>query len=486
MPIIAADLRFLSSERMTDVQTLPDPSASGGYAAGPIIQDGVSNNVFPDVMPTDRITGRRRLRLAYPAVLSNENSAASNTGLAVYVRPTDPAVEWCVFTDGGLPSGYSARSARLAAEALDQLLMTFEPTAAGAAATGTAATTSTGDISGFVATPGLALGTGLKVGDVVLVYRFETGAPPLLPTLGLPGTAVWRTVTAVNAGAGTLTISGTTDWIAGQALKIRKYLALPFTIGAAALTTGALVAADQDVLVDRLLVRIQPVGAVAGTPGIVAPPSILYGAGDGRVPFFFPGSRVLVQHLSTPATREVRTVESVNYVTGTVRLTAGLTNAYPTGSTLTVLVDLGQLQARVSLAPFMQQAWGRVWNDVSSGPPITPRYTGAVSMNNAGGTTDRWAVVFTSTTAFVLVSERLGQIASGNISSNFIPLNPLTSQPYFTLFASGWGGGWLPNNVVRFNTQGAHAGAWVSSCVSPSMASGVNTGTLVIRADVDA
>lgn len=486
MPIVAADLKFLSSERMTDVQTLPDASAGGGYAAGPVIQDGVSNNVFPDVMPTDRITGKRQLRLVYPAVLSSENSAASNAGLAVYLPPTDPAVEWCLFPDAALPAG-GPRSARWAATQLDQFQMSFLPSAAGASATATVTTTGAGDLQSYVGIGGLILGTNLNVGDVVLAYRFETGAAPLLPAPGFESTTlVWRTVSAVNFGAATLQLSGVTPWTAGQTVHLRKYDAPPFRISAAALTTVALSATDQNVTVDRTLVRVQPTGASAGTPGLLAAPSILNGSGDGRVPFFFVGGKVLLQHISTPATREVRTIESVNYLTGVVRLTAGLTNAYPVGSTITALADMGSLQATVGLAPFMQQAWTRTWADVASGPAIVARYTGAVGMNNAGGTTDRWAVVFTSATAFNLISERLGQIASGNTASNFLPLNPLTSQPYFTLFATGWGGGWLPGNVVRFNTVGAHAGAWVSRCTSPSVASGANTASLVIRADVDA
>lgn len=486
MPIVAADLKFLSSERMTDVQTLPDASAGGGYAAGPVIQDGVSNNVFPDVMPTDRITGRRQLRLVYPAVLSNENSVASNTGLAVYLPPTDPAVEWCLFPDAALPAG-GPRSARWAATQLDQFMMTLFPSTAGAAATATVTTTGAGDLQAYAGTGGLILGTNLNVGDVVMVYRNETAAQPYLPAPGFEATTVvWRAVSAVNFALSTLQLTGSTPWTSGQAVKIRKYDQPPFSISAAALTTVALSATDQNVTVDRTLVRVQPVGASAGTPGLVAAPTILNGAGDGRVPFFFVGGKVLMQHVSTPATREVRTIESVNYLTGVVRLTAGLTNAYPVGSTITALADMGTLQASVSLTPFMQQAWTRTWADLASGPPIVARYTGAVGMNNAGGITDRWAIVFTSATAFNLISERLGQIASGNTASNFLPLNPLTSQPYFTLFATGWGGGWLPGNVVRFNTNGAHAGAWVSRCTSISTASGVNTGTLVIRADVDA
>ena len=285
MPIVAADLKFLSSERMTDVQTLPDASGGGGYAAGPIIQDGVSNNVFPDVMPTDRITGRRQLRLVYPAVLSNENSIASNAGLAVYTRPTDPAVEWCAFPDAVLPFGAAnLRSARQAAVQLDQFNITLFPPNVSASPTAVVTTTGSGALQTYVAN-GLVLGTNLNVGDVV------TGS-----TNG-PGNSnfYWAAVSAVNFAAATLTLAGITSWTAGQTVFLRKYDQPPFKVSAAALTTVALIAANQNVTVDRTLVRVQPTGAVTGTPGLTGAPNPSYGSGDGRVPFFFVGSKVLMQ-----------------------------------------------------------------------------------------------------------------------------------------------------------------------------------------------
>ena len=506
MAIVAADLKFLSSERMTNAMAFsPDSASGGGHAAGPVVQDGVSNNVFPDVMPSDRATGRRQHRLVYPAVLSNENSAGSNFKVALADRPTDAAVEVCLIAAAQVGRGVNAqtgvpltesqkRSAYWAARDLERFDMRHsslprlaDPTGATQSSTVTAVvtTTNTTDLDTFVGGSALALGTTLKVGDKIAVL-------PGTYVLGNEALADWRTVTAVNSGAGTLSFSGTITIAAGTAVRIAKLGAPPMQVSAPALLTAGLSAGGQDATVDRLEVRVFPTGASLTTPGF-AEPTVTAGSNtgqtnnrSGKIPAFEAGKFVLIQHPSTPATREVAIVEHVNYQTGVVRLTAGVANTYPTGATVSTLLDLGDAQAIVSLPQFYQQAWTRTWADAPSGATIAARYNGVVGMNNAGGVTDRWAIVFTSATAFDLVSERLGTIASGNTSSNFIPLNPLTNQPYMTLLASGWTTGWLPGNAMRLNTQGAHFGVWAHRCVSPSGATGTVQGVLAIRADVDA
>jgi len=230
------------------------------------------------------------------------------------------------------------------------------------------------------------------------------------------------------------------------------------------------------------------VGQILSGTGVTAGTTITaLGTGSGGTGTYTVSPTQTATSTTITATqREVRVVEHVNYQTGVVRISAGSTYGYPTGSVLTTLLDLGDMQAAVTLVPFVQQAWTRTWADAPTGPGITPRYSGAVGMQNDGGITERWAVVFTSPTSFNLVGERVGQVASGNISADFIPLNPFSSQPYMTLYASAWGTGWLPGNVLRLNTQGPHGGVWVSRCTSPGAAGGTDAVSLAIRADVDA
>lgn len=476
MAIIASDLKFLPAERNVDVFTTVDGQGGGGFSSSPVVQDGVSNNVFPDVMPADRTTGRRQLRRVFPAVLSNENSLAANVGLAFSARQTDANVEICAFAPNAASWGANAprlqRSSFWAAQALDGLPMTTV-----ALGTATVVTNSVGNLQSFAPASGVVLGTTVKVGDKV-------------QALCSTGSVDWRTVTAVNSGAGTLTLSGSFVWTAGSTVTLALYTSAYFDVSAPALTTGSLSIGNQDLTVDRMEVRTMPLGWTAATPGFNTGDSVgsfntSYGRG-ALAPIFRVGSKVLIQHPSTSGTREVKTIESINYHTGVVRVTTGLANAYPTGAIVSLILELGDLRANVSLAPFSQQAWGRVWADTVSGPAITPRYSGVIGMNNAGCIDERWAIVFTSTTAFDLIGERLGLVASGNTSSNFLPLNPYTSQPLMSLPSSGWGGGWLNGNTVRFNTKPAHAGPWLSRVVSPSAAGGTDQAKLIIRADVDA
>lgn len=528
MAIVSADLKFLSSERMTDAMlSSPDTSSGGGFAALPVVQDGVSNNVFPDVMPSDRLTGRRQMRLVYPAILSNENSLGSNLQYAEVERPSDVNVEIVAFAEAGMNNGQvtytpsQRRSAYWAGLAVEQFRMagaTTPPATVASLAYGGAVplqgvradyVSSAGGLVTFNdLTPGavLQLGSTLKVGDKVRVASIEFGGG----SIATSSVVEWATVAAVDVGAGTFSITHPAVAVAsGATLWVYKYDVLPFQVSSPALLTVALSPSGQNATVDRLEARVHPAGATAATPGFASGAAALSGyAGPyngggpvdsnnavvggtafsrgGNVPIFQAGRKVLLQHPTVPATREVRMVEHVNYVTGVVTLTTGVTNTYPIGSVITALIDLGNAQAAVSLTPFFQQAWTRTWADTLSGVPIAARYNGTIAMNNAGGRDDRWAIVFTSATMFECHSETLGLIAVGNTGSDFSPINPMTSQPYFTLFSANWTTGWLPNNVVRFNTTLAGAGVWRSRVVSPGATSGTSQGSMAIRVDVDA
>lgn len=487
MPIVAGDLKFFSSERMTDSFDTVVFNSGGGFAAGPIVQDGIMNNVFPLVMPADRITGKRQTRLIYPAVLSNENSMLANGQLAVYARPTDPAVELAAFPasaiGGAAPYQNSAYGAALALDqffvGLMDALLTSGPNYSAIRFTVAAAGTS--DLNNFLSSPALVLGTDIKIGDKIFLAAISTTSG--IPVLGAK--IYWRTVTAV--GSATLSFSGTHPFPLGELVAVARYGLPQFKLSAAGLSTVAMVAGAIDIGVDRVEVRLRPVGATAGTPGIVnssaSGNTSIINAG-GLAPSYSVGASVLIQHPTIPATREVRVIQSINYFTKVLVFTAPLTNAYPIGSIVSTLISFGDLQARVSLTPFFQQAWTRVWADTLSGVAITPRYFGAIAMNNAGGWTDRYAIVFTSATAFNLITERFGQIAGGTTAANFLPLNPTTGQPLMTLFATGWSTGWLPGNTMRFNTLGAHAGVHVARVLSPSTAAGTDAGTLIIRGDI--
>ncbi|HHQ4502785.1 TPA: hypothetical protein ACSPZQ_001999, partial [Aeromonas veronii] len=81
-----------------------------------------------------------------------------------------------------------------------------------------------------------------------------------------------------------------------------------------------------------------------------------------------------------------------------------------------------------------------------------------------------WAIIFQTSTTFILVGEHVGQIAVGDVNTDFAPINPNNGQPYFRLDRRGWGAGWAAGNVLRFNTYAANYPIWFIRTILQSVA----------------
>jgi hypothetical protein len=91
-----------------------------------------------------------------------------------------------------------------------------------------------------------------------------------------------------------------------------------------------------------------------------------------------------------------------------------------------------------------------------------------------------------SSTSFVVIGETVGQIATGNITADLTPINPLTGLPYFSIDADGWGSGWSTGNCVRFNTVAASAPIWAARCVlSGEATNDADSFSIQVRGDAD-
>ncbi|MNZ21600.1 hypothetical protein D3C78_386760 [compost metagenome] len=133
-------------------------------------------------------------------------------------------------------------------------------------------------------------------------------------------------------------------------------------------------------------------------------------------------------------------------------------------------VTWGDLQARL-YRWFTQKTWNSGapnWSDAPTGDSTTAQYN---QLNyppvvaNKGSIAGKWALVFTSNTAFQVVEEKLGIIANGTTTADCAPINPATSVPYFTILAAGWGSGWAAGNAVRFNTDACLGPLWLCRTV---------------------
>ncbi|MBF6987258.1 hypothetical protein [Cupriavidus sp. IK-TO18] len=177
-------------------------------------------------------------------------------------------------------------------------------------------------------------------------------------------------------------------------------------------------------------------------------------------------------------------------ITGQLTLMRQLTHTYPADeSRVSSALIMGDLQARRSLS-FTQTTWASVFADTVSGgsPASTYNFTTyPLVVTDKSCIQERWAIVFTDTINFRVIGESVGQIAVGSVNSDCSPTNPSTGQPFFTLAALGWGGGWAAGNVLRFNTAAANYPLWLARTVLQSVPSGQSDSFRVqIRGDIDA
>jgi hypothetical protein len=176
-------------------------------------------------------------------------------------------------------------------------------------------------------------------------------------------------------------------------------------------------------------------------------------------------------------------------ITGAITFTRQITHDYPIGSYVSSALVMGDLKSRVSLI-FDQQTWDNTFADAVSGNAAPATFNDAVypiAVSNKGAATERWAIVFTSNTAYNIVGENVGVIGTGNTATDSAPLNPATGEPYFTLPSAGWGLGWSVGNVLRFNTVAAAFPVWVVRTILQGPETVPNdTFTLLVRGDVDA
>lgn len=196
--------------------------------------------------------------------------------------------------------------------------------------------------------------------------------------------------------------------------------------------------------------------------------------------------------LQLPLTAEHR-IEDMGMVSdvqinGLVSLTTPLTHDYPKeGTMISSALIAGDLQAR-AYNVFTQRTWSNAWAD-SSTDVVTAKYDTAnhpITVLNDGATEERWAFIFTNSTAFRIVGENLGQIGEGSTNTVTAPINPITGKPYFSIPSGGWGGGWSSGMVMRFNTAAANYPVWVARTVLPGQSSHLEDKfCLMVRGDVD-
>lgn len=159
-------------------------------------------------------------------------------------------------------------------------------------------------------------------------------------------------------------------------------------------------------------------------------------------------------------------------ISGRLTLARPLSHDYDQDTVVSSALIAGDIWSRVRNV-FDQKTWTGVFSDTVIGDETPAQYNATdfpLQVTNRGAIEQRWAIVFTSSTAFKVIGEHVGQIAVGNTDTECAPINPNTKVPYFRLSPLGWGSGWATNNVLRFNTQGANFPIWVIRTVLQSIA----------------
>ncbi|NEX82723.1 curculin (mannose-binding) lectin protein [Aeromonas rivipollensis] len=160
-------------------------------------------------------------------------------------------------------------------------------------------------------------------------------------------------------------------------------------------------------------------------------------------------------------------------ISGRLTLARPLSHAYDAADTyVSSALIIGDLWARYT-GLFDQRSWTNVWSDYLIGDQSTAQYNDTdypIQVTNRATLQERWAIIFNTSTSFVLVGEHVGQIAVGDVNTDLAPINPNNGQPYFRLDHRGWGAGWSSGNVLRFTTQAAAYPLWVIRTILQSVA----------------
>lgn len=177
-------------------------------------------------------------------------------------------------------------------------------------------------------------------------------------------------------------------------------------------------------------------------------------------------------------------------ITGDIAIAQPLSRGYTAANSyVSSALVIGDAQARYE-SLFALNTWVGDWEATTGTPPTSgAQYndlTYPLVVTNRDAITQRWRLQFTSSTAFNVVGEELGIVATGSTADDVAPINPATSQPYFVIDKDGFGIGWAIGNAIRFNTVAAGAPVWLARTTRPGPATVTDDFTRIqVRWDKD-
>lgn len=181
---------------------------------------------------------------------------------------------------------------------------------------------------------------------------------------------------------------------------------------------------------------------------------------------------------------ELALIDAIN--SNTLSLLTPLNRAYPAGATVSSVQVLGDFQGQTKDERTVA-AWQNNFGDTgaaASSAINTTQYP--IELTNIGAIAQRWAIVFTSTTAYNVIGESIGNIYSGDTLNDCAPINSFAGAPYFILRKEAFGAGLNPGEAFLFETLAASKPTMVTRSVSPGHSEIVrDNSTLSFRGNKD-
>jgi hypothetical protein len=298
MALDPADIKILASARMTD------NTDGGGMPVPTVVQDGLDNNVFPDVTSLDRAFGRCQVRKLYPAVRNTGTDVLMAANMIIEDEPDDGTVHAWALAGVGLTESREDVMSRLQAMHWDAVAL---PNAMAWATTGAKLKVGNG------ATAPLAPGH-------VVFYTLTDGTPVPVLLTSVSTTVDTSGFASTEAGDVIYSVAYDGTWPGAAALQnMTARVGVPAAgtprLSATAAVQGTLASGATTIDTDSLLVSLVPKavgpGILPGDAGSmqIDPAKILPA---GVAPGFRAGDALVVHHTAMTTAAAASNGGSVN------------------------------------------------------------------------------------------------------------------------------------------------------------------------------
>jgi len=173
-------------------------------------------------------------------------------------------------------------------------------------------------------------------------------------------------------------------------------------------------------------------------------------------------AKVSSDPLETDVPLEVRKITAVSYSgdTATITVDSAFDNPYP----LSRVNGTTTYYSRV--ASCITQEVIRAKLAYTSKASTAGTFDDSLSLaDNTAAIQQTITLTFTSPTSYAAVGDTLGSLGTGSVSTNFSPINPTFSRPYFLLAATSFGGTWVTGDTLTLTLSPASIPVWLELLV---------------------